>query len=80
MADWSMIAKRAELAAQIPLVLAGGLTPENVAAAIRAVRPAAVDVASGVETDQRTKSHALMSAFAAEAKRGFDELELGAAR
>ncbi len=40
-----------EVAESMPLWLAGGLTPENVAQAIRAVRPWAVDVASGVETD-----------------------------
>lgn len=45
-ADWLAAAR---LAAQRPIVLAGGLTPGNVAAAIAAVRPYGVDVSSGVE-------------------------------
>ncbi len=44
--DWRLVV---ELAARRPLVLAGGLGPHNVAEAIRTVRPAWVDVASGVE-------------------------------
>jgi phosphoribosylanthranilate isomerase len=38
-------------------MLAGGLNPENVAEAIRVVRPFAVDVASGVELSPRQKDH-----------------------
>lgn len=47
-----------------PLILSGGLTADNVADAIAAVRPFAVDVASGVETEPGVKDHARMSAFA----------------
>jgi len=45
--DWGLARQVAE---RFPVVLAGGLTPENVGEAIRAVRPWAVDVASGVES------------------------------
>lgn len=46
--DWPLAVEAAE---RYPVMLAGGLTPENVGAAIRAVRPAAVDVSSGIETE-----------------------------
>jgi phosphoribosylanthranilate isomerase len=48
-----------------PLLLSGGLTPDNVGEAIAAVRPFAVDVASGVEAAPGVKDHAKMAAFAA---------------
>ncbi len=43
--------KAAELAEKFPLFFSGGLTPENVAEVVNKVKPYAVDVASGVETD-----------------------------
>lgn len=59
-ADWSAAAG---LARRYPLLLAGGLTPENVGVAIGQVKPWGVDVASGVESGAGEKDAAKMSAF-----------------
>jgi phosphoribosylanthranilate isomerase len=50
---------------QVPVILAGGLTPENVVEAATLVRPYAVDVASGVEAYPGVKDHEKMQAFIA---------------
>jgi phosphoribosylanthranilate isomerase len=63
--DWS-IAR--QVASRLPVVLAGGLTPENVIEAVRMVRPWGVDVSSGVETDG-SKDPSKVRAFVRAAKR-----------
>jgi phosphoribosylanthranilate isomerase len=52
-----------------PMILAGGLTPENVAEAIRIVRPYGVDVASGVEESPGRKNHDLIKRFVENARK-----------
>lgn len=60
LADWI---EAAALSRHVPILLAGGLTPSNVADAIRAVRPWGVDVASGIEIKPGVKDDAKMAAF-----------------
>ncbi len=64
--DWDRIPR--ELASEI--VLAGGLTPANVASAVRSLRPYAVDVSGGVESAKGIKDPAKMAAFMREVRHG----------
>jgi phosphoribosylanthranilate isomerase len=64
--DWDIA--RAAVALGRPIILAGGLTPDNVAEAIRAVRPYAVDTAGGVESAPGKKDHERLRCFIHNAK------------
>jgi phosphoribosylanthranilate isomerase len=64
--DWD-VARRAAVGRRI--ILAGGLKVENVAAAVRIVRPYGIDVASGVESKPGKKDHGLLREFVQEVRR-----------
>jgi phosphoribosylanthranilate isomerase len=63
--DWELLRGHRS---DVPEILAGGLRPDNVAAAIAIAQPNAVDVASGVEAEPGRKDHAAMAAFFAAAQ------------
>lgn len=68
--DWKISRKLVE-SSPLPVILAGGLTPENVAEAIRTVRPAGVDVHTGVEGRDGRKSEKLVRRFLQNARKIF---------
>jgi phosphoribosylanthranilate isomerase len=70
--DWALLPDTFPL----PLVLSGGLTPDNVAVAIRRVRPQAVDVSSGVEQAKGIKDAAKIERFIREVRAVDEELRL----
>ena len=70
-ADWDLAA---EIASERPVILGGGLDPENVAGAIRRVRPFGVDVSSGVEVGG-VKDTARIEAFIRAARSAFRDAE-----
>jgi phosphoribosylanthranilate isomerase len=65
--DWT-ISRRIVESVRVPVILAGGLTPDNVGDAIRAVQPWAVDVHTGVEDADGSRNLGKMRAFIARAK------------
>lgn len=72
-ADWPILFPLNGVAMGVPLILAGGLSPANVAAAIRQVRPAAVDTASGVESSPGQKDPNLVRQFVTAARDAFEQ-------
>ena len=71
--DWAISRRLVELSAK-PVILAGGLTADNVAQAIAAVRPAGVDVHTGIEGAHGRKRGNLARRFVAEASAAFADL------
>ena len=61
--NWELALAAREILGDTPLILSGGLVVENVAAAVEKVRPFAVDVASGVESEPGVKSQAMIRDF-----------------
>ena len=74
-ADWEALSGYHADKDTPPLVLAGGLTPQNVAEAVRTVRPAAVDTASGVESGPGRKDPQRVAAFVRAARDAFAEAQ-----
>jgi phosphoribosylanthranilate isomerase len=74
--DWQALASQRREFAGMPLVLAGGLTPDNVSRAIKVVRPWAVDTASGVEDSPSHKSAEKVRAFVAAAIEAFSQMRM----
>ena len=72
--DWDASSRIVESAAK-PVILAGGLTPDNVGCAIVQVRPAGVDAHTGVEGADGMKDPVLVRAFVEEARRSFAALK-----
>jgi phosphoribosylanthranilate isomerase len=66
--DWTLSARIKRTIHPVPLILAGGLNPANVADAVRVVHPYAVDVSSGVEQQPGIKDHQKMIDFIKNAK------------
>ncbi len=69
--DWTISRRIVAAVAPVPVILAGGLTADNMTAAIEQVRPAGVDVNSGVEDPTGAKDPARMRAFIASARSAF---------
>jgi len=69
--DWNVVQ---QMGINLPLILAGGLNQDNVARAIQLVRPAAVDVASGVESAPGKKDRQRVLEFVAQATAAFQKL------
>ncbi|MFL6126441.1 phosphoribosylanthranilate isomerase [Actinophytocola sp.] len=77
--DWGVSAELVRISPR-PLMLAGGLNPDNVAAAIEQVRPAAVDAHTGLEDATGRKDRAKVRRFVQQSQEAFERLSVGAPR
>ena len=73
--DWGIAEKIQN--AGLPVIIAGGLTPENVAEAVQSTRPWGVDVSSGVEAQPGTKNHDSVRSFVHGARKAATEANKG---
>lgn len=73
--DWS-VSRYLVRASPRPVILAGGLKPDNVREAIRIVRPSGIDVHTGIEGSDGRKRRDLLERFVAEARAGFAAVEV----
>jgi phosphoribosylanthranilate isomerase len=71
--DWDISAELVRISPR-PLMLAGGLNPQNVAEAIEKVRPAAVDAHTGLEDASGRKDRLKVRTFVTEARKAFDRI------
>jgi phosphoribosylanthranilate isomerase len=75
--DWHAVRGAGDRVGGLPVVLAGGLVPENVGEAIAIAEPAAVDTASGVEVTPGRKDPYKLRRFVTQARAAFDRLSAG---
>jgi phosphoribosylanthranilate isomerase len=73
--DWRVVREQRSRLSGLPVILAGGLTPDNVAEAIRTARPDGVDVASGVESSPGVKDPVKVRDFIAAARGALEEMK-----
>ena len=69
--DWSVSRRIVEISPR-PVIIAGGLNPGNVKKAIKEIKPAGVDVHTGIEGKNGRKEEELVRSFILESKEGFD--------
>ena len=74
--DWRISRELVKISPK-PVILAGGLNPGNIQAAIAEVQPAGVDVHTGVEDDSGRKSSEKVAAFVAATRKGFAAIGVG---